>query len=105
MIADQKILDNITHRLVAEFHPEKVFLFGSYAWGTPAEDSDVDLMVIVEDSDVKPAERARRAHLRMRGIPVPLDILVKTRQEFDRYRNVQASLEADILKRGKVLYG
>ena len=43
----QGILREITRRLVAEFQPEQVILFGSHAWGTPHQDSDVDLLVIV----------------------------------------------------------
>ena len=105
MEVDQKVLDDMTRRLVEEFHPEKIFLFGSHAWGTATEDSDVDLMVVVSDSDAKPTERARRAHLCLAGIPASADIMVKTRSEFDRYRDVYASLEAEILDRGKVLYG
>jgi len=42
-----ELLADITRRLVAEFQPEEVILFGSQAWGIPNEDSDVDLLVIV----------------------------------------------------------
>lgn len=44
-------LDEITARLVAEFDPEAVYLFGSYVWGEPDEDSDLDLLVVVAESD------------------------------------------------------
>ena len=48
MKADHEdLLQAATQRLLAEFHPEEIYLFGSRAWGTPDEDSDVDLMVIV----------------------------------------------------------
>lgn len=105
MEVDQKVLDDMTRRLVEEFHPEKIFLFGSHAWGNPTQDSDVDLMVIVSDSDARPTERALRARRCLSDVVVPKDILVKTRKEFDRYADVYASLEAEILDRGKVLYG
>lgn len=99
------LLDEIVQRLVAEFHPEQIILFGSHAWGTPTEDSDIDLLVIVPDSSEKPTDRAIRAHRCLRGMSVPKDILVKTRAQVDRYRNVFASLECEILERGRVLYG
>lgn len=100
----QGILQEITQRLVAEFQPEQIFLFGSHAWGMPDEDSDIDLMVIVSQSDARPIERAVRARRCLRGIRMPKDILVKTRVEFDKFSGVYASLEAQILRRGKVLY-
>ena len=100
-----ELLNEMTSRLVAEFRPEKVILFGSYAWGEPGEDSDVDLLVIVAESDEKPVQRAVRAHRSLSGLNVSKDVLVKTRMEFERYQDVKASLENMILQRGKVLYG
>jgi predicted nucleotidyltransferase len=101
---DPKLLEEITRRLVAEFQPEQIILFGSHAWGTPDEDSDVDLLVIVAESDLRPIQRDVQAHLSLSGLGVPKDILVKTRAEVERFRQVYASLEAEILERGKVLY-
>ena len=101
----QGILREITRRLVAEFQPEQVILFGSHAWGTPHQDSDVDLLVIVPHSDEKPVQRAVRGHRCLKGLHVSKDILVKTRAEVERFRHVHASLECQILERGKVLYG
>jgi predicted nucleotidyltransferase len=100
----QDMLQEMTQRLVAEFQPEQVILFGSHAWGKPDENSDIDLLVIVPYSDMKPVQRAIRAHRCLRGIPIPMDILVKTQAEVDEYRDVYASLECEILERGKVLY-
>ena len=101
----QELLQEMTQRLVTEFQPEQVILFGSHAWGTPNEDSDVDLLVIVSNSDEKPVQRAVRGHRCLRGLQVAKDVLVKTRAEVERFRHVYASLECEILERGKVLYG
>lgn len=101
----QDIIDEVTRRLVADLRPEKIILFGSHAWGTPGEDSDVDLYVIVPESDLTPTQRATRAYRSLRGVRVPLDILVKTRAEADRMRRVHASLDCEVMERGRVLYG
>jgi predicted nucleotidyltransferase len=101
----QEVLDEMTRRLVAEFQPEQIILFGSQAWGTPDEGSDVDLLVIVPYSELPPVQRAIRAHLCLSGLNVPKDVLVKTRAEVERFRSVYASLECEILERGRVLYG
>ncbi len=100
-----ELLAEMTRRLVAEFQPEQIILFGSHAWGTPHDDSDVDLLVIVSQSDEKPIQRAVRAQNCMDRLLVPADILVKTRAEIERYRHVRASLERKMLEQGKVLYG
>ena len=88
-----------------EFHPEAIYLFGSYAWGKPTADSDMDLLVIVPQSRQKTVQRAVRAQRSLRGVKVPVDVLVKTRREFERYASVKASLEAHIAREGKLLYG
>src|SRR5271157_3353727 len=94
----------INRRLVAEFDPDQIILFGSHAWGMPGQDSDVDLLVIVPETDERPTARAARAHRCLRGIPVPMDLIVRSRDEMARFARVSASLEAEILDRGKVLY-
>ena len=103
LTAEQK--KDIVARLVAEFHPIKIILFGSQAWGAPGPDSDVDLFVIVESSDERRAARAARAYGCLRGLNFSKDVLVRTRAEVDKYKDVYASLECEVLERGKVLYG
>jgi predicted nucleotidyltransferase len=102
---DRDILDEIVRRLVAEFQPEQIYLFGSRAWGEPEEGSDYDLYVIVSKSEEKPIERMIRAQGVLGGLGISKDILVKTRSEADRFRNVRASLEYKIFHEGKILYG
>lgn len=100
-ISSQKMAD----RLVAEFHPLRIILLGSHAWGKPTEDSDEDLLVIVPDSDLPPIRRAQQAHRCLSGMGVPKDVLVKTRAEVERESGVYTSLVSQVLERGKVVYG
>lgn len=95
----------VVGRLVNEFHPETIYLFGSHAWGKPTAGSDMDLLVIVKTSRQKPIQRAIRAQRSLRGVKAPVDVLVKTRREFEKYISVKASLEAQITREGKLLYG
>jgi predicted nucleotidyltransferase len=92
-------------RLVDEFHPEVIYLFGSHAWGEPTSDSDMDFLVIVKNSRQKPIRRAVRAQRSLRGIKAAVDVLVKTHKEFEQYISVKASLEVQIIREGKLLYG
>jgi predicted nucleotidyltransferase len=102
---DHTLLQTATQRLVAEFQPEQVWLYGSHAWGQPHDDSDVDLLVVVPQSDETPIRRAQRAHRCLRGLRMPKDVLVETRQEIDRVKGLKTSLENSILNRGRRLYG
>ena len=102
---DSDLLNTVTQRLVEEFRPEQIWLFGSHAWGNPHEDSDVDLLVVVPHSDEPPIRRSQRAHRCLRGLRMPKDVLVETRQEVDRVKSLSTSLENAIFKRGRKLYG
>ena len=99
------ILQEMTRRLVAEFQPTQIFLFGSHAWGEPTEDSGVDLLVIVGGSDSSPRERRLQARGCLRDLSIPKDILVETQAEVERATRTYTSLESEILERGVRLYG
>jgi predicted nucleotidyltransferase len=102
---DDSLLRTATQRLVAEFRPDEIWLFGSHAWGSPREDSDVDLFVVVPRSDETPIRRSQRAHRCLRGLRMPKDVLVETRQEIERVKELKTSLENTIFRRGRRLYG
>jgi predicted nucleotidyltransferase len=102
---DSDILNEMTKRLVAEFNPEQIILFGSYAWGTPTTDSDVNLLVIVSESHERPLTRMRRALICIEGMGIAKDVVVRTRQEVEQYRSVYASLENRVMEAGKKVYG
>ncbi len=102
---DVNLLRTATQRLVAEFQPDQVWLYGSHAWGNPHDDSDVDLLVVVPDSNETPIRRSQRAHRCLRGLRMPKDVLVETRQEVERVKEFKTSLENSILSRGRRLYG
>ena len=102
---NQDLLDEVIGKLKQEFDPQQVWLFGSHAWGQPDEGSDLDLLVVVPDSDESPVRRAQRAHRCLQEVGASMDILVKTRAELERFRNVRSSLESLILRNGRLVYG
>jgi predicted nucleotidyltransferase len=102
--AIDELLAEVVRRLTREFEPEQIILFGSHAWGAPTDDSDIDLLVIVADSDERPAQRAARAHRCMEGLMTAFDILVKTRAEVERTVRVRASLMRQAVEEGRVIY-
>jgi len=100
-----ELLNEIARRIENAAHPEKIFLFGSHAWGEPTPDSDLDLFVVVSSSDMPAYRRAREIYRALRGIGVPVDIIVRTRDEVERSRQVVTSLARRVLAEGKVLHG
>lgn len=102
---DPNLLEAATQRLVAEFQPEQIWLFGSHAWGEPTEDSDVDFMVVVRESDEPSIRRSQRAHRCLSGLRMAKDVIVPTRVQVDRYKHLRASLFHQVLNRGRKLYG
>ena len=82
---------------------EKVYLFGSYAYGTPNEDSDYDFYVVIPDGGKRPIEAIQDIYCTMRGIKKPVDILAGTTEVFDR-RSKGPTIERVIAREGVVLY-
>jgi uncharacterized protein len=62
------LLREVVRRLMVEFHPESIYLFGSHARGKPNAESDLDLLVIITKSSEKPIQRAVRAQRSLRGV-------------------------------------
>jgi predicted nucleotidyltransferase len=100
----QRVLPEIVQRLCQALHPERIYLFGSCASGTPGGDSDVDLLVVLPRSDQDFFERGIAARRALRRIGVPIDVLVYTREEFEGRAALPVSLERTVRTEGRVLY-
>lgn len=98
-----KSLRPAIQKIVAELRPEKVILFGSYAYGKPSPHSDVDLLVIMKTSESL-KERSWAVSRLLLPRPFPVDILVKTPKEVEKSLKTGDFFLQDILSRGKVLY-
>lgn len=96
-------LEDVTKRIVESFDPQSIILFGSYAHGHPTPDSDVDLLIIM-DSNERPALRATQISRLLRPRPFPMDILVRTPEEIRRRLEIGDYFIHEVLKQGKVLY-
>jgi len=101
----EAMLNEITRRLVATYQPEQVVLFGSHAWGTPDENSDVDLLVVLSASDEPAYRRASAGYRSLFGVGVPCDVWVRTREEVLREAPLSTTLTHKIIREGRVLHG
>ena len=97
-------IEKIKEIIVGAIPLERLYLFGSYAYGTPNEDSDYDFYAVIPNDTMRPIEAIQRAYKAMRGIDrKPCDILAGTREIFER-RSKQLTIERKILNDGVVLY-
>jgi len=95
-----KIKDTIVNTVPVE----KIYLFGSYAYGTPGEDSDYDFYVVIPDGNIRPIEAIQNIYRSMRRMSKkPVDVLAGTMETFER-RSKQTTLEHTIARDGVVLY-
>ncbi|MFH1187682.1 MAG: nucleotidyltransferase domain-containing protein [bacterium] len=93
----------ITKKIVKNYAPEKIILFGSYAWGETTKDSDFDLFIIKEDKKDFLTEQQKIRKI-IDG-EIAADILVHTQKEVDERIDLGDFFFADIINKGKYLYG
>jgi predicted nucleotidyltransferase len=98
-----KSLRPAIQKIVQELKPDKIILFGSYAYGAPNPHSDVDLLVIMK-TNASSKDRSWAVSRLLLPRPFPVDILVKTPKEVEKALASGDFFLKEILTRGKVLY-
>jgi predicted nucleotidyltransferase len=96
-------INAMVDRVVQAFDPLKIILFGSYARGMGTSDSDVDLLIVMDVNGSK-RKQAIEIDLLLSQRDLPLDIVVVTPEEFERYHDVVGHIVYPATKEGKVLY-
>jgi predicted nucleotidyltransferase len=101
----RRVIRRILQKIVAEYAPQKVILFGSYAWGNPGPDSDIDLLIVKETTE-RFLERWTTVQRILSGThrSLPVETLVLTPQEVEKRLAVGDQFIAEILEKGEVLY-
>lgn len=101
---NKAVIEEVKSRLVKTYNPIAIYIFGSYAWGHPTEDSDLDLLIVVDESDKKSYKRPIAAYKALRGIDISKDIIIHTKEEFDRISSNITTLVYKIKKDGELIY-
>lgn len=99
-------LPKAVERIMSEIKPEKIIMFGSYAYGNPTHDSDVDLLVIMKPKGGR-KEDPRAVSMLLYPRQFPVDIIVRTPKEVDEAMKGgkdNSFFIREIIKKGKVLY-
>jgi uncharacterized protein len=109
MVRDKRIREIIrrmVEKIKREYHPQKIILFGSYAWGKPTQESDIDLFII-KNTTASRIDRAVKVRtiLDEENAQFPLDVLVYTPEEIKRRLEIEDDFVIEILEKGEILYG
>ena len=99
-----ELLDEITKRLAESMRPERIYLFGSHAAGNADADSDVDLLIVVPDTNQSRHDLALKARANLRDFIIPMDVIVCTHSEIEKWQNVKCTLIYTVIRKGKLLY-
>jgi len=97
------LLSEMVSKIVEHFHPDKVILFGSRAWGEPTRESDLDILVVM-DVDGSPIRRAAEISRIARPRFLPMDIIVRTSDEIEHRMEIGDPFIKKIMDKGRVLY-
>ena len=98
-----KYIRLMAERIVKQFQPEKIILFGSHARGQAGPDSDVDLLVIMPVSGSK-REKAIEVAVTLHDIPLAKDIIISTPDDFQWRKEIVGTIERPAALDGKLLY-
>lgn len=99
----RKEIQKMVRRIVKEFQPEQIILFGSHARGEAGPDSDADLLVVMPVKGSK-REKGVEIGVALHDIRVPKDIIVTTPEEFEWRKEVVGTIERPVAREGEVLY-
>ena len=99
------LISKLAERLKERYQPEKIILYGSYAYGTPDESSDIDLLIIKDTTD-RPIDRRITVRRLVSDIrkKIPFSSLVLTPKELSGRLEIGDEFFIEITKKGKVIY-
>ena len=100
---DSNKINEVVSRIATGFNPESIILFGSYASGNQAEDSDLDLLII-QETELPMHKRGLDIRLALIGTKIPIDVLFYTKTEFEEENKKRYSFISSAIKNSKVLY-
>ena len=99
----KRYIRQIVKRIITQFQPDKIILFGSHARGQAGLDSDVDMLVVMPVSGSK-REKAIEIAVALHDIPIAKDVIVVTPDDFEWRSKIVGTIERPAAREGKLLY-
>ncbi len=103
MVSD-KIIEEVKRRLIKTYNPIEIYIFGSHARGTACPDSDLDLAIIVEELSKDRHQLLMDGYRALYGMRIYKDLLLYTKEEFEKHSKDATALSFEIKKEGKKIY-
>ncbi|PWB50034.1 MAG: hypothetical protein C3F06_13090 [Candidatus Methanoperedenaceae archaeon] len=99
----QEQIKKVVKTIIEGYNPKKIIVFGSYAYGHPTKDSDLDILII-KDDDLQGIQRNRMVRNILKDFSIPIDVIVKSSHEFNMLKDVIGTVVYPANKYGKVIY-
>jgi len=96
-------INQVVEKVKEASNPDKIYLFGSYAYGNPNENSDLDLCIIKKEVKDKSKEYIKIRRVLSHMI-LPMDILILNEDEFEKRKDIFGAVQYEINKKGIILY-
>lgn len=103
LVTPEKVEEAI-RRIIQVNRPRMVVVFGSYVRGTLNRNSDLDVLVVTEDTVVNPVEESVRIRRALRDIPMSIDIVVVPWSQWERFKDTPGLIYREALRTGKIVY-
>jgi predicted nucleotidyltransferase len=104
MTLKEDIKNEIVGRLKQALSPAAIYLFGSYAYGTPGIHSDIDIFIVLNNNDTHLRKKISEAYKAMRGTTIPVEFKTATLDEFTKRSTWVSSIERVVTQKGVILY-
>lgn len=100
---NSQLIEEVVRRIVERVDPEKIILFGSYAYGAPHRHSDLDILVVLSSS-LPRYKRAIPVYDALAGLVIPKDIVVYTPEEVEDWGEVPQAFVTTVMNKGLIVY-
>ena len=102
---EKEELDVLVDVIKKNIDAEEIYLFGSFAYGTPRENSDFDIYVVIPDNSIRPLIAMQKLNIAISPFQKrPIDLLVSESKNFNKRKNSQSFVESDVFNKGIKLY-
>lgn len=102
-VTEAKVSEAVS-RLIETARPRKLYLFGSYARNETGPDSDLDILVVASDDVTDPRKEGVRLRHLLRGIHMPMDIVVVPESDFEAHRETPGMIYREVAETGRLVY-
>ena len=103
-MVNEQMIEEVKERLVAAYDPLAIYIFGSYVWGHPDEESDLDILVVIDEYKKDRFKTMADGHRVLIDLDLAKDILLYNKEQFDVCSSDKTSICNKVVNEGKQIY-